>query len=337
MKIAIYGEMLMRLSTKKNQIFREGELVSMNFGGAEYNVACNLGNWENNVSFYTLCGKDYLTTKCLNHLRSYNVDISSVKYIESPNPLGLYFLEDGTGYKIPDVVYNRVNSVYATNEISNEMLNTICNNNDFLYISGIAFAPSTITRNSSSKLIKKFYNIRKNVILDFNYRAKLWDYKTAKKLYEEILPFISYASLGLKDLQFILGIYKYDEKITFEENILEGFKLLFKKYPNIKSVYFTKRDFIENNGQKIQAYFINSDLMMYKSESYMLSNIIDRIGTGDIFSAGIVDGILNNKDPKEFIEFAMKGNILKHFFFGDNAKICKSKINGLKNNFDVSR
>ena len=163
------------------------------------------------------------------------------------------------------------------------------------------------------------------VSLDSNYRAKLWSLEDAKKFLEEILPFVDIAFLGNLDMTNILKYESNDSE--FEECLKDLYEKLFERYPNIKYAACTKRSVHSINNNSLKGYlFDRKDLHISNEYNF---DILDRVGGGDAFTAGILHGIIENLNPKEIVEFGVCASVLKHSIRGDINIVDKASVTSL--------
>lgn len=336
-KICVIGEILFRFSNKHSSTFNNSNEIIFNYGGAEYNVACNLGYWKNNVSFISKINKNWLSNNSISHLKSFGVNTDLIIDDKINTKVGIYYLQQFNGGINNKVHYDRKNSSFC-NWNNNEIpIEDIIKNYDVFYISGISFAVSEKTRDELLILLKILKNNNKTIIFDFNYRQKLWDYPLAKKIIEKILPFVDIAFCGIKDISLILKIKKFVNTDFDENKLIESYNSLFKVYPNLKLLASSNRKILDNSSQEYTGYLYDGN-QLSNTSTYTLKNIVDRIGTGDAFAAGIVHGYINNYNQIDMLNFGTKSAILKHYYYGDNEKLEIDFINEITEfNNDVSR
>lgn len=336
-KICVIGEVLFRFSNKISSTFDNSNEIMFNFGGAEYNVACNLAYWKNEVSFLTRLNKNWLSNHAITHLKSFGVDTKLIINDQINTRTGSYFLQQFNGGLNNKVHYDRDHSSFCFWNNNDFDIQKLINNYDYFYICGISFAVSEQTRKNIIDLIKILKDNKKTIIFDFNYRQKMWGYPLAKKTYEKILPYIDIAFCGIKDIHSILELTSFKDLSFSKEKLIASYNALIKKYPNIKLLASSNREFVDDNTQKYTGYLYHKNKLL-NTPKYILKNIIDRIGTGDAFASGVINGLLNNYEYDKVIEFGAKSAVLKHYYYGDNAKLELDFINEIsESKSDISR
>ncbi|AHB36282.1 PfkB family carbohydrate kinase [Spiroplasma apis] len=334
MRILVVGETLLRLTSLPNKEFSNNELVTINFGGAEFNVANYLGIWGNEVTFLTKLSNDFIGASILNFLKTNNVITKNIS-LDNYKPLGTYYVKKGLGPFNDEIIYNRSSSCFTEWLLTNNQIEDLSNTFDCIYISGISFATNINTRLSLIKLVKTFSKKNKKIFFDFNYRSKLWNYEEARKTYLEILPLSTYISMGIKDLVYILKLLDSDS--NYDESLVKGYQVITKKYPNIEKIYSTKREIITSNSSRVTGYLWENDVMT-KSDTIFIDNYVERIGTGDAFSASIVHSILMDLKNNDILRNGLSCLYFKHYLLGDWSKISFKLIKEWKFiNSDIKR
>ena len=146
-----------------------------------------------------------------------------------------------------------------------------------------------------------------------NYRSKLWSYEEAYPCYQQILPYVDILSAGRLDAIHFLKVVSEDEDISLEEI----YKRVQAKFPKIKVLFSTKRNVFSTNHNELQGFFVGEDGVFVESKLYDINPIIDRVGGGDAFAAGILNGVLKGWDSQQIVDFGTASSVLKHTVFGD--------------------
>ena len=172
---------------------------------------------------------------------------------------------------------------------------------------------------------------KRNIIVsyDSNYRAKLWSLDEASKFMKEVLPFVDIAFLGILDFKNIL---KYDVNMEndIELELERLYKELFKNYSNLKYMASTKRTVNSANNNSLQGFLFNGE-KLEKSKVYTF-DILDRVGGGDSFTAGVLHGLISDMKCSDAIEFATCASVLKHSIIGDINMVNEKNVTTLMKN-----
>lgn len=322
-KVLGFGEIMLRLTPPNNQKIIQVNSFDATYGGGEANVVASLASFGHQTKFVTKLPNNSLGDKVIRDLRGYNVDTSDI--LQGDGRLGIYFLEIGHGLRSTEVIYDRKYSAISMANKDEFDIENMLKDVKMVHLSGITPALSKELYELTIEIAKYCHNAGILVSLDSNYRAKLWSLEDAKGFLEEILPFVDIAFLGSLDMTNIL---KYEDLgLEFEDKLKNLYKRLFEKYPNIKYAACTKRIVHSINNNSLKGYLFDSE-NLYSSKEYKF-DILDRVGGGDAFTAGILHGILDNLDKKDIIEFGVCASALKHSIKGDINIIDKDSVTNL--------
>ena len=312
MKVITLGEILLRFSTRQDIRIKNTDEFRVCYGGAETNVGLSLTQFGHKVSAASVLPESNpLSDAILSRMHGYGVDTNLI--INKPGRLGTYYLEQGNSVRGSKVTYDRKYSSIATLENLCWNLDEIFKGVDLLHISGILPALSKKWQSWTVEVVRKAKEYGCRVSFDMNYRSKLWSYEEAYPCFQQILPYVDILSAGRLDAIHFLKVASEDENVPLEEI----YKRVQAKYPNIKVLYSTKRNVISTNHNELQGFFVGEDGAFVESKLYDINPIIDRVGGGDAFAAGILNGVLKGWDSQQIIDFGTASSVLKHTVFGD--------------------
>lgn len=325
-KILGFGEIMLRLTPPNNQKIIQANSFDAVYSGGEANVIASLAMLGHNTKFITKIPDNYLGQKVISKFRGYNVDVSDV--IVGEGRLGVYYAEIGHGLRSTEVIYDRKYSAISMAKKEEFNIEKMLDNVGLVHLSGITPALSVELREIIIEIVKECN--RKGIIVsyDSNYRAKLWSINEAKEVLDAILPYIDIAFLGHLDMTNILGSTGIDGE--FDDNLKYLYKELFEKYPNLKYAACTKRTVNSINNNTLEGYLYNGKELL-KSSKYTF-DILDRVGGGDAFTAGILHGMLTDISDNKTVEFGTCASSLKHSIQGDINLVDENTINNLINN-----
>ncbi|MBG9984390.1 sugar kinase [Aerococcaceae bacterium DSM 111022] len=323
------GESMARFSSQEGKRLLNAADLQLHYGGAEANVAMNLARLDHTVKFATkLPENSGLADNCLMQLRGSNVNCDNV--IFGPGRLGSYFLEVGVGLRPTNIIYDRKYSTISLMEELEWDLDELFEDIDVLHITGITLALSKSWHRLGVELIKEAKERGIEISFDMNYRQTMWSYEEAIPVYQEILPLVDYLSASDRDATAFMGI----EEVENPEPHYY-FKEMTKKYPSIKYIYGTKRhQYTPNSYQMVGFVYGSKEDVFYVSKKYDMYQIVDRVGSGDSYATGILDGILRDADMQEAVEFAMANSALKHTVYGDVNPFSRKEIESFMVNKD---
>lgn len=330
MKVLTFGEIMLRLKAPGVERFFQSPSMEATFGGGEANVAVSLANYGMDAAFLTVLPNNMLGDEAVKELRKLGVDTS--KIIRGKGRLGIYFLEGGANQLPSKVVYDRDYSAIALAKQGSIDWDKAFEGVDWFHITGITPAISESAMELSLESVKAAK--AKNIIVscDLNFRKNLWEYgKKAPEVMTELAEYVDIAVANEEDCQKSLGI-------TIDTNV-EGGELdrnkykeisnaVLKAYPNMKMIAITLR---ESKSADINGWAacINDRDKFYVSNRYEIRDIVDRVGGGDSFAAGLIYGLNNCKDTQEALEFAVAASCLKHSILGDFNRVSVSDVEKL--------
>ncbi|QUW21561.1 sugar kinase [Sporosarcina sp. Marseille-Q4063] len=313
-KIITFGEILLRLSTTVGERLLQANQLTMNYGGAEANVAISLANFGHDVNMVSKIPDNSLGHAVEKHLKANGVRTDYL--LKGGERLGTYYLETGIGERSAQVVYDRKYSsisMLAENEID---FDEIFRDATLFHVTGITPALSPALSEITLLALKKAKELGVTTSFDFNYRSKLWGKEEAAEVFKQLLPYVDICSCGDKDAIHFLGIEEADETLEASEKLSYYYAKIQEMYPNITYLSSTFREVLSASENDLQGNFY-VDGILYQSKVHHINPIVDRVGGGDAFASGILHGILEGFSPEEVISFATAASALKHTVHGD--------------------
>ena len=325
-KILGFGEIMLRLTPPNNQKILQSNSFEAVYSGGEANVIASLSMFGHDTKFVTKLPDNHLGQKVLSKFRGYNVDISDI--VTGEGRLGIYFSEIGHGLRSTEVIYDRKYSAISMADKSEFDIDKILDGVGFVHMSGITPALSKSLREFTIDFIKACKRRGILVSYDSNFRAKLWSLEEAREVLEEVMPLIDIAFLGHLDM---INILQFEDKgLEFDENLNYLYSRLFEKYPNLKYAACTKRTVNSINNNSLKGYLFDGDRLIVSNEYNF--DILDRVGGGDAFTAGVIHGILKEMSHEEIIEFGICASSLKHSILGDINIVDEQTVTSLMKN-----
>lgn len=329
MKVLAYGEIMLRLSTADYTRLEDTDNFDACYGGTESNVLVALSHLGDETSYISKVPNNALGEGVIRHLRKHNVGLEHL--LVGGSTLGIYFLQPGFGSLPSKVIYHRKGAVVNTILEDDLCYDEIFNGVSWFHVTGISLAISENSKKVSIRLCKEAKKRGVKVSFDFNYRATLWTIDEAKVAFNEIMQYVDVCFGNQYDLKN-LGIKgdSYEEMI---ENFLG-------KY-DVKYLINTTRTIIDANTQSLRGslYYLNEGKLDYIQTLDEQFEVLDRIGGGDAFVAGIIH-ILNKEfeNKTEALHLGLKCGILKHLVKGDVLSLSETEIKEwINNNKDVIR
>ena len=310
-KILGLGEIMLRLTAHKDLPLSLSKCLDVHFGGAESNVICNLAILGNRCKFMTKIPNNPLGKGVLYELNKYGVDTSDI--LLGGDRLGTYYLDPGHSLRTSNVIYDRKYSSFYESKFEEYDFDKILEDVGLLHISGIIPALNDEMKKLTLEIVKECKKRNILVSYDSNYRMKLWTVEEAGVVLKEVLKYVDIAFLGILDMENML---KYEiEGDNFDDKLSKMYSRLNKEYPNIKYMASTQREIITSDENRLRG-FVYTDGKLYSTEKYYFT-IVDRVGTGDAFTSGIIHAIKKGNNPLDIVKFGTASSVLKHSYYGD--------------------
>ncbi|HIX07749.1 MAG TPA: sugar kinase [Candidatus Borkfalkia faecipullorum] len=301
MKIVTLGEIMLRLTSHGYDRFVQAQTFEANYGGAEANVAATLSVWGEDARFVSKVPAHEIGQAVINTLRSVGVDTRFV--LRGGERLGIYFVERGADSRASKVIYDRKNSAFSLSEAKEYDWDAIFAGADWFHVTGITPA---LGKNAEQLALTACQEAKKRGLtlsFDVNYRSKLWGTEQAKNVSEKLLGYTDVCIVNENQAMELFGISG--------ENAMREFA---EKY-SLRCVAFTYRRTEDALHNRIWST-LYSEGKSVKSREYRME-MIDRIGGGDAFAAGLVYALGHDFELQRAADFAEAASCLKHSVPGD--------------------
>lgn len=308
-KIITFGEIMLRLSPDNNERFTQCHSFEAVYGGGEANTAVSLANFGVNASYVSKLPTHTIGQAAVNALRQYGVDTSMI--VRGGDQIGIYFLEKKTSQRPSNVIYNRSGSAIALASEDDFDWDKIFADATWFHFSGIAPAISDTMAKITLTACKKAKEKGLTISCDLNYRSKLWSSEKANEVMTEICQYVDICVANEDDA---VGIFSMDaSKSDMEKNAYIASELM-KRFP-FKMVASVWRTETSITTFKLQSMIYTEGKAYYSKEYFM--HILDYIGAGDAYCAGLIYSIIQGFDPQKAVEFSNAASCLKHTVSGD--------------------
>lgn len=330
-KIVTMGEIMLRLSTPNNEKFIQADEFDVNYGGGEANVAVSLANYGHNVEFVTAVPKNPIGDCAVAALRKYNVGTKHIA--KGGERLGIYFLETGSAMRASSVVYDRAHSSISTAVAEDFNFDEIFEGVDWFHFTGITPAVSDKAAELTEIALKAAKAHGVTVSVDLNFRKKLWSSEKAQKVMTNLMQYVDVCIGNEEDAEKVLGFKPGNTDVTAGELELQGYVDIFNQMVdkfNFKYVISSLRESHSASDNGWSACIMDGKTReFYHSKKYHITPIVDRVGGGDSFAAGVVCGMADGKDFKSALEYAVAASALKHTIPGDFNLVTREDVENL--------
>lgn len=311
-RVVGFGDFLLRLSPPGYRRFSQASAFETYYTGAEANVCASLAILGNPASFVTRVPENPIAETGLGELRRLKVDVSCV--VRGGDRLGIYYCEKGASQRPSKVVYDRMHSGITEARRGDFDWAAILKGAGIFHFTGITPALGGELPRICEDACRAAKKAGAGISCDLNYRKNLWDTKTASKIMTRLLGFVDHLIANEEDAEKVLGIMADDSDVTGGRLSKDGYvgvaRKLMAAFPNLKTVAITLRRSVSASDNVWGAMLYNGRKAFF-SRDYDI-HIVDRVGGGDSFAAGLIHAITHRLSPQETIEFAVAASCLKH-------------------------
>ena len=330
-RVVTFGEVMLRLATPGFARFQQAMpgSLSTSFAGAEASIAASLAYLGIDAAFVTALPMNAIADACIADLRSLGVETKHILRT-CEGRVGTYFLEHGANQRGGNVIYDREGSAVALTPASAYAWDAIFAGCEWFVISGITPAISRNAADVAVVAVQEAARRQIKVVCDMNYRTKLWQWdpplaarELATRTMKSLLLFVDVFVGGISDATSMLGIEQAGDLHVLAKQIIAQF-------PKLTHAAFTLRDGSTSAAQCFSgALFEAATDTLHTALRYSITQIIDRLGAGDAFTAGLVFSFLQKSDPKTAIAFATAAGCLAHSIEGDYNYSTRTEIETL--------
>jgi 2-dehydro-3-deoxygluconokinase len=327
-KIVTMGEMLVRFSTKNNEKFIQATDFNVCYGGSESNVAISLANFGHQSKYITKLPDNPIGHSAVATLKKYGVDTEDIAY--GGNRIGTYYLETGSALRPSKVIYDRADSSMSHSEISDFDFDKIFCNADWFHFSGITPAISEKAAALTLKAVEMAKKYGLMVSCDLNFRKKLWTREKAQQVMPQYMEYVDVCMGGREDAIKMLGFHlnKVNEDDTPNmESYEQMFREMTEKY-KFKYVASSLRQSHTSSYNELSGCIFDGE-KLYQAANYHIEPMVDRVGGGDAFAAGLISALSEGKTPQQAIDFAVAASALKHTISGDANLATREDVENL--------
>ncbi|MBC8062814.1 MAG: sugar kinase [Clostridiaceae bacterium] len=324
-KFITFGEIMLRLAPVGYERFLQSKEFGIVYGGGEANVAVSLANYGKDAYFVTKLPKHEIGQSAVNELRRYGVDTNMI--VRGGDRVGIYFCEKGSSQRPSKVIYDRAHSAIAEAKREDFNWKEIFSDAEWFHFTGITPALSDECAAITLDAVKAAKEAGVTVSVDLNFRKKLWSSEKAGKVMGEIVKYCDLVIANEEDAEMVFGIKAEETDITGGELSNEGYKnvarTLVERF-GLKHVAITLRESFSASDNGWSAMFYDGR-EFYNSKKYKM-HIVDRVGGGDSFGAGLIYGLTSGLSNQDSLEYAVAASCLKHSVEGDFNLVSKDEV-----------
>lgn len=323
--IACFGEVMLRLSPQPDSyLIEQASCFTVTPGGSESNVAIALSSLGHRVAMMTVLPANLFGYKVLRYLRGHGVDTNRIIFHKTGR-MGLYFTERGSGIRGYRVFYDRENSAYNYAKNHSSSLSQWLKDCSWLHLSGIALATSRNAADFALALTKEAQERGIKISFDINHRKLLWQWCSSKSERSRYLMQVAARSTILVGNETDLETGLFGEPSLRPKEVLKRLTGIAAKGALAWAAISRRESLLAdtNNFGGLIYDFQKShkNPKRYEIKPKIITEIVDRLGTGDAFCGGIIDGFINALGPEKTLKRAIALGILKHGIVGDACPI----------------
>ncbi|MGE5099220.1 MAG: PfkB family carbohydrate kinase [Deltaproteobacteria bacterium] len=329
-RVVTLGEVMLRLKSPGFERLFQSPTLEATFGGAEANVAASLAQFGVDARFVSAIPANNIGDACIATLRGFGVDTSMIR--RQGERLGVYFLENGANQRPSRVTYDRSGSSISTVRATEFDWSAVFDGADWFHISGVTPAISASAAELSITAAREACGRGLTVSCDYNYRKNLWRYgKSAPEVMRELVGFATVGIANEEDCQKALGI-EIDVDVKSGTIERDRYRALadrvLRAFPNLERQVITLRESHSADHNGWSAVMFDRTHFL-SSRHYDITDIVDRVGGGDSFAAGLIYGLRAYKDGQRALEFATAASCLKHSILGDINRVSVAEVEAL--------
>jgi len=329
--IATFGEIMLRLAPPNFQVIGQNTTYDAIYGGGEANVAISLAIFAHKSVYVTCLPDNPVGQGAVNSLRAYGVDTRFIQ--RSGSRTGIYFLEIGAAQRASRVIYDRAHSAIAEVKPGSIDWAAVFAECDAFHVTGITPAISAAAAEESLNALKAARKAGATVSIDLNFRKNLWKWgKTAGEVVPSLVALADVAIGNEEDADKVFSIKAPKSDVTAGKVNADDYRFvaekLVEKFPNLKKVAITLRGSISASHNTWGGILYDSAAKsMAVARTWDMTHIVDRVGGGDSFAAGVIHSLRNGASDEGAIEFAVAASCLKHSIVGDANLVTVAQVN----------
>ena len=330
--VATFGEIMLRLSPPGFERFLQSPSFVATWGGGEANVAVSIAQLGGQSRYLTvLPSENALADACIGELRRFGVDTSQVS--RGAGRLGVYFVEAGANQRPSKVVYDRAGSAIAIADPESISWTEKLKGVQWLHVTGITPALSESAAALAINALREAQRLGARTSVDLNFRKNLWKWgRKAEQVMPDLLRHADVCIANEEDCQKCLGIQLEEVDVESGQLSHDQYRQLaatvLQNFPSLDKVAITLRESHNASHNSWSACLANCEDFIV-SKRYEITHIVDRVGGGDSFAAGLIHGLLHFSSDRESLEFAVAASALKHSLPGDYSRFSEAEVMAL--------
>ena len=329
-KVVTFGEIMLRLSPPGMERFFQSPLLSATFGGGEANVAVSLAQFGLDSHYVTALPKHAIGDAAIKALRAENVRTDHI--VRGGDRVGIYFAEGGASQRASTVIYDRAHSSISELKADDVNWDAVMAGATWFHVTGITPALGANGAEATRRAIAAARAANVTVSVDLNYRKKLWTEAQARAVMGPMMAGVDVIIANEEDLQSVLGVHVEGTDVTSGRLNIDGFRSAAERVTRDfgpRRIAITMRESVSASDNGWSAIFWDATTnTMHQSQRYDV-RLVDRIGGGDSFAAGLIYGLVTGRAPDAALRFAVAASALKQTIPGDFNRVTVAEVDRL--------
>jgi 2-dehydro-3-deoxygluconokinase len=326
--VVTFGEIMLRLAPPLGRRFSQATNLDASFGGAEANVAVSLARWGVPSRFVSAVPDHPLGDAALSVLRAHGVDTAHV--LRRGTRLGLYYLEHGASQRPAQLIYDRANSAIAEMAPGQIDWSAVLQEAGWLHCTGITPGLSTSAAAVTSEALESAKHAGLTVSFDVNYRGKLWSPQRARDVLTAFMQYTDILICNEEDAAQVFGLNAANSDVAAGKLEPAAYRRVAEELLSrfsVKAVAITLRESLSASDNRWSACLLDGR-EFHVSRCYPI-HVVDRVGAGDAFAAGLIYALRAGRAAREALEFAVAASCLKHTVLGDFNLVSVAEVEAL--------
>jgi len=329
-RVVTFGEIMLRLSPPGFERFLQSPMFCATFGGGEANVAVSLAAFGLDSCYVTRLPKNEIGEAAIRALRAEGVKTDFI--VRGGDRIGIYFVEAGASQRASNVIYDRARSAISELEPGTVDWAKVFQGAEWFHVTGITPALGEKAATNTREAIGAARKAGSKVSVDLNFRKKLWSEAQAQKVMRPLMAHVDLVVANEEDIQSVLGLEVPDTDVTSGHLNLDGYKSVAERLSDEFGpplVAITLRESVSASDNGWSAALWNKPTGQFvRSQRYDV-RLVDRVGGGDSFAAGMIYGLVTGRDPEASLRFAVAASALKQTIPGDFNRVSVAEVDRL--------
>jgi 2-dehydro-3-deoxygluconokinase len=329
-RVVTFGELMLRLSPPGHERFLQSPMFRATFGGGEANVAVSLANFGVDSCYVTRLPAHDIGEAAVRALKAEGVQTRFI--LRGGDRIGVYYTEAGASQRASEVIYDRARSAISEMEPGSVPWSEVFSGAAWFHCTGITPALGARAAACTREALEAANASAARVSVDLNYRKKLWSREEAQRVMRPLMAFVDLVIANEEDIQSVLGLEVPHTDVTSGELNVEGYRDVARRLTRefgVSQVAITLRESRSASENGWSAVLFDAKTgAFHQSQRYDIT-IVDRLGGGDSFAAGLIYGLLAARPPEAALRFAVAASALKHTMPGDFNRVSVAEVDRL--------